>query len=72
MIRLKTEIIFMTRMAGQLLHHSSTETKKIKIDKKNFFQEALQYIEQYITQTGFKVLNATSETGGIAYFLIEE
>ena len=72
MIRLKTEIIFMTRMAGQLLHHSSTETKKIKIEKKNFFQEALQYIEQYITQTGFKVLNATSETGGIAYFLIKE
>lgn len=62
----------MTRMAGQLLHHSSTETKKIKIEKKNFFQEALQYIEQHITQTGFKVLNATSETGGIAYFLIKE
>lgn len=32
------EIIFLARMAQQLLHHSSTETKKIKIEKKNFFQ----------------------------------
>ena len=62
----------MSRMAGKLLHHSSTETKEIKIEKKKFFREALQYIEQYVTQTGFKVLNTTSETGGISYFLIKE
>jgi len=59
-------------MAGKLLHHSSTETKEMKIDKKNFFQEVLQYIEQYIAQSGFKILNTTSEIGGIGYFLIKE
>ncbi|MFX0143572.1 MAG: hypothetical protein ACFE9C_05790 [Candidatus Hodarchaeota archaeon] len=72
MIKLKTEIIFLSRMTGQLLHHSSMETKELKIDKKNFFQEALQYIEQHIESTGFKVLNVTSAQGGIGYFLIKE
>ncbi|MFX0002936.1 MAG: hypothetical protein ACFFAA_03730 [Promethearchaeota archaeon] len=69
---MKTEIIFLSRMTGQLLHHSSMETKELKIDKKNFFQEALQYIEQHIESTGFKVLNVTSAQGGIGYFLIKE
>ena len=59
-------------MAGQLVHHSSTETKKIKIDKKDFFQEALQYIEQYVNKSGFKIFNIDSETGGVSYFLIKD
>lgn len=60
-------------MAGKLRHHSSAfETKDVKIDKKNFFRDALQYIEQHVAQSGFKVLNAVSETGGITYFLIKE
>ncbi|MFW9826703.1 MAG: hypothetical protein ACFFEY_03675 [Candidatus Thorarchaeota archaeon] len=59
-------------MTGQLLHHSSMESKEIKIDKKTFFQEALQYIEQYIKSTGFKVLNVSSAQGGIGYFLFKD
>ena len=59
-------------MAGQLIHHSSAETKKIKIEKKNFFQEALQYIEQYVDSSGFKIFSIDSETGGVSYFLIKE
>ncbi|MFX1312591.1 MAG: hypothetical protein ACFFHD_08275 [Promethearchaeota archaeon] len=66
------EIIFLARMAQQLLHHSSTETKKIKIEKKNFFQEALQYIEQYVNKSDFKIFSIDSETGGVSYFLIKE
>lgn len=69
---MKTEIIYLSRTTNQLLHHSSMETKEIKIEKKKFFQEALQYIEQYIDSTGFKVLNVTSAQGGIGYFLIKE
>ncbi|MFX0136697.1 MAG: hypothetical protein ACFFDN_23880 [Candidatus Hodarchaeota archaeon] len=72
MIEIKIEIIFLTRMAGQLVHHSSTETKKIKIEKKEFFQEALQYIEQYVDKSGFKIFSIDSETGGVSYFLIKE
>ena len=71
-MKIKTEIIFLTRMARQLVHHSSTETKKIKIEKKNFFQEALQYIEQYVDSSGFKIFNIDSETGGVSYFLIKD
>lgn len=71
-LRVKTEIIFLSRMTGQLLHHSSMESKELKIEKKKFFQEALQYIEQYIDSTGFKVLNVTSAQGGIGYFLIKD
>ncbi|MFX0021505.1 MAG: hypothetical protein ACFE9S_04215 [Candidatus Hermodarchaeota archaeon] len=69
---MKTEIIFLSRMTEQLLHHSSMETKEIKIKKKDFFQEALQYIEQHTDSTGFKILNVTSAQGGIGYFLIKE
>ncbi len=72
MIGLKTEIIFLSRMSEQLLHHSSMETKEFKIKKKDFFQEALQYIEQHIDSTGFKVINVTSAQGGIGYFLIKD
>ena len=72
MIRIKTEIIFLTRMTEKLYHHNSLETKEIKINKKNYFQEALKYIEQHIDSTGFKVLNVTSAQGGIGYFLIKE
>jgi hypothetical protein len=59
-------------MTEQLLHHSSIESKEIKIKKKNFFQEALKYIENHIKSTGFKVINVTSAQGGIGYFLIKE
>ncbi|MFX0141633.1 MAG: hypothetical protein ACFFDN_48800 [Candidatus Hodarchaeota archaeon] len=69
---MKIEIIFLARMAQQLVHHSSTETKKLKIEKKNFFQEALQYIEQYVDKTGFKIFSIDSETGGVSFFLIRE
>ncbi|MFX1377914.1 MAG: hypothetical protein ACFFA4_02375 [Promethearchaeota archaeon] len=69
---MKTEIIFLSRMTEQLLHHSAMETKEVKIKKKDFFQEALQYIERHINATGFKVLNVTSAQGGIGYFLIKE
>lgn len=71
-IRMKTEIIYLSRTTNQLLHHNSMETKEIKIEKKKFFQEALQYIEQHIDSTGFKVINVTSAQGGIGYFLIKE
>lgn len=72
MIKIKIEIIFLARMAQQLIHHNSSETKITKIEKKNFFQEALQYIEQYIDKTGFKIFSIDSEQGGISYFLIKE
>lgn len=72
MIKIKIEIIFLARMAQQLIHHSSSETKITKIDKKNFFQEALQYIEKYVDKSGFKIFSIDSEQGGISYFLIKE
>ena len=59
-------------MAEQLIHHSSTETKKIKIEKKKFFQEALQNIEQYVDSSGFKIFSVDSETGGVSFFLIKD
>lgn len=72
MIKIKIEIIFLARMAQQLIHHSSTETKKLKIEKKNFFQEALQYIEKYVDKSDFKIFSIDSEQGGVSYFLIKE
>ena len=72
MIKIKIEIIFLARMAQQLVHHSSTETKITKIDKKNFFQEALQYIEHYVDKSGFKIFSIDSEQGGVSYFLIKD
>ncbi len=72
MINIKIEIIFLARMAQQLVHHSSSETKITKIDKKNFFQEALHYIEQYINKSDFKIFSIDSEQGGVSYFLIKE
>jgi len=71
-INIKIEIIFLARMAQQLVHHSSSETKITKIDKKNFFQEALHYIEQYVNKSDFKIFSIDSEQGGVSYFLIKE
>lgn len=69
---MKTEIIAFTILRGDVMHYTSTEIKKIEIGKSDFFPNALAYLENYINQHGFKIINATSTEAGMVYFIVKE
>ncbi len=69
---MKTEIIAFTVLRGNIKHYTSTEAKTIEIGKNDFFQNALAYLENYINEFGFKIINATSTEAGMVYFIIKE
>jgi hypothetical protein len=70
--RLKTEIISVSKLTRSLLHITSTEVKEVRFDKDTLYQEAVQYIDQYVTQNEFRILNASSEPTGFMYFLVKD
>ena len=59
-------------MSEKLRHYSAEKIKVIEIDKKTFFTQALEYINEYVTKNGFKIINCTSEQGRMIYFLVKE
>ena len=59
-------------MGAKMVHISASDKKEIKLDKKTVFQQGVQYVEQYVNQGGFRILNATSETGGFMFILVKE
>jgi hypothetical protein len=69
---MKTEIIAFTILRGNVKHYTSTEAKTIEIGKDDFYQNALAYLENYINQHGFKIINATSTEAGMVYFIAKD
>ena len=69
---MKIEMILYPGMQGLLFHHRSTGTEKIKLDKKNLHPEALHYIEEYINNSGFKLLDIKREASSFFVLLIKE
>ena len=60
---MKIDTISINLLARSLSHASSTEVKTMKLDKKGFYSEALTYIENYMTNNGYDLVNvAGSET----------
>ena len=71
-IKIKIEMITYPGMSATLFHHRSTGTEKIKLDKKDLHPEALRYIEEYITNSGFKLLDIERDQMAYCVFLIKE
>ncbi len=69
---MKTEIIAFTVFKGHVIHYTSTEKKKLEIGKTDFFSNALAYLENYVNQHGFKIINAVSNDSGMVYFIVKE
>ncbi|MFX1537080.1 MAG: hypothetical protein ACFFDI_22945 [Promethearchaeota archaeon] len=70
---IRIEAIMINGLRSTLTHYSSTETKVIKLNKKTFVQDALKYIEQYLNETGFELLNVVNDpTAGMMYNLIKK
>jgi hypothetical protein len=69
---MQIEIISVSGMGTKMVHISSSEKKEIKFDKKTVFQQGIQYIEQYVNQSGFRILNAVSEAGGFMFILVKD
>ena len=59
-------------MSEKLRHYTTEGIKVVDIDKKEFFQHALDYINQYVTKNNFKIINATSEQNRIMYFIAQD
>ena len=72
MIQIKIELIIFVAMRGLLGHYRSTGVEEMKVDKKKGYQEALKYIEEYITKSGFKLYNIMQQTRDFMFFLIKE
>ncbi len=57
---MKVETIALNILAHTLSHASSSGVKTTKFDKKEYFPNALAYIEDYITKNGFDIINVHS------------
>ena len=69
---MKTEIISVSMVNKKLHHFTSAGFKEIKLDKNQWIEQSIQYIEQYVTGSGFSVLSASPEGGGFVYILIKD
>ncbi|MFX1354838.1 MAG: hypothetical protein ACFE8V_14375 [Promethearchaeota archaeon] len=54
---MKIETITINFLARSMSHASSSGVKKVKFEKKGFYQEFLTYLEDYMTTNGFDLVN---------------
>jgi hypothetical protein len=69
---MKTEIIVLNLMDAKLRHYRTEGIKVHEIDKKTYFQHALEYINQYVTENNFKIINVTAEQNRVMYFIVKD
>ncbi|MBD3185393.1 hypothetical protein GF325_01085 [Candidatus Bathyarchaeota archaeon] len=50
------EGIIINQAQRKVFHYSSTETREIKLGKKDPFAEGLEYLQEYLSSSGFKIL----------------
>ena len=70
---MKIEKITANAYQKQLYHITSSEIKEVKMKGKQGEIDAIGYVENYITESGFKLLNVYSGTSGVdCYILTKE
>ncbi len=67
----KLETIAINILARSLTITSSSGTTKADFKKENFGKEIMKYIEDYITNNGFEVINAETDGNVRLYHLIK-
>ena len=68
---MKIDIISINLLARSLSHASSSEVKTMKFEKKGFYQNALAYIEDYMTKNGYDLVNVHGSEQMYIYHLIK-
>ena len=69
---MKLEQITISLMGHYLNHISTSEAKRIDLDKKTMMIDALKYIEDYCTKSGFELLAPTIEGSIYTYHLVKK
>ncbi|MFX0101773.1 MAG: hypothetical protein ACFFCS_19570 [Candidatus Hodarchaeota archaeon] len=67
---MKIEKIVANAYQRKLFHVTSSGMKDIKMKGKEGEIEALAYIEDYVTQSGFKIESIFSGTAGVITFIL--
>jgi len=67
----KIDTISINLLAHSLSHASSLGVKKIDFEKKGFYQQALAYIEDYMTKNGYDLVNVHGSEQMYVFHLIK-
>ena len=68
---MKIDTISINLLAHSLSHASSSGVKTMKFEKKGFYQEALTYMEDYMTKNGYDLVNVHGSEQIYVFHLIK-
>ena len=68
---MKIDTITINLLARSMSHASSSEVKSMKFEKKGFYQNALTYIEDYMTKNGYDLVNVHGSEQMYVFHLIQ-